>query len=104
MARREETLEESESLSINQDSSDTAGVGDNEDQANAEQELTHRLKMSSRTSNLLRKIDKELEKMENGTYGYSIISGEEIGLKRMIARPLATMTIEEQEEMEQKES
>ena len=38
--------------------------------------------------------------METGEYGYSVISGEEIGLKRMMARPLATLTIEEQEEYE----
>jgi DnaK suppressor protein len=40
--------------------------------------------------------------MDEGTYGYSVVSGEEIGLRRMMARPLATMTIEEQEEYEQR--
>ena len=60
------------------------------------------LRMSERTSNLLEKINAALERIEKGTYGYSVISGEEIGLQRMLARPLATMTIEEQEEHEQK--
>lgn len=40
--------------------------------------------------------------MENGTYGYSVVSGEEIGISRMLARPLATMTVDEQEEYEKR--
>jgi len=38
--------------------------------------------------------------MEHGDFGYSVVSGDEIGIQRMMARPLATMTIEEQEEHE----
>ena len=60
------------------------------------------LRMSQRDNNLLRKIDAALARMDEGTYGYSVVSGEEIGLRRMMARPLATMTIEEQEEYEQR--
>ena len=60
------------------------------------------LRMSERDNNLLKKINAALERLENGTYGYSIISGEEIGLSRMLARPLATMTVEEQEEYEKR--
>ena len=60
------------------------------------------LRMSERTTNLLQKIDAALERIENGKYGYSVISGDEIGLQRLMARPLATMTVEEQEEYEQK--
>ena len=59
------------------------------------------LRMSERADNLLRKINAALDRIENKTYGYSVISGEEIGLQRMMARPLATMTTEEQEEYEQ---
>ncbi len=81
--------------------SENAGVGDEQDQASAEQEITMNLRMSERTDNLLRKINAAIERIENGTYGYSVISGDEIGLQRMLARPLATMTIEEQEEYEQ---
>jgi len=50
----------------------------------------------------LRKINAALDRIENGTYGYSVVSGDEIGLNRMMARPLATMTVEEQEEYEQR--
>ena len=81
---------------------ETAGVGDEQDQASAEQEITMNLRMSERTTNLLQKINAALERIENGKYGYSVISGDEIGLQRLLARPLATMTVEEQEEYEQK--
>lgn len=81
--------------------SESAGVGDEQDQASAEQEITLNLRMSERVDNLLRKINAALDRIENGTYGYSVISGDEIGLQRMMARPLATMTTDEQEEYEQ---
>ncbi len=81
---------------------ETAGVGDEQDQAAAEQEITMNLRMSERNTNLLQKINAALERIENGTFGYSVISGDEIGLQRMLARPLATMTVEEQEEYEQR--
>ena len=81
---------------------ESAGVGDEQDQASAEQEITMNLRMSERNANLLQKINAALDRIENGTYGYSVISGDEIGLQRMLARPLATMTIEEQEEYEQR--
>ena len=79
------------------------GVGDDQDQATFEQEITMNLRMSERNGNLLKKIDAALERIENGTFGYSDISGEEIGLQRLMARPLATKTIEEQEEIEKNE-
>ena len=60
------------------------------------------LRISERNSNLLQKINAALERIDKGTFGYSVISGEEIGLQRMMARPLATMTIEEQEEYEKR--
>lgn len=81
---------------------DAGGVGDDSDNAVLEQEMTMNLRMSQRDNNLMRKIDSALERLENGTFGYSIVSGEEIGLQRMLARPLATMTTEEQEEYEQR--
>ncbi|MGN0917383.1 MAG: TraR/DksA family transcriptional regulator [Candidatus Enterousia sp.] len=81
---------------------DAAGVGDDSDNAVFEQEITMNLRMSQRDNNLMRKIDGALERLENGTFGYSVVSGDEIGLQRMLARPLATMTIEEQEEYEKR--
>ena len=104
MNQREELLSDRDDV-LNDvrmaEKSENAGVGDEQDQASAEQEITMNLRMSERTDNLLRKIDAAIERIEKGTYGYSVISGNEIGLQRLLARPLATMTIEEQEEYEQ---
>ena len=79
---------------------ENAGVGDESDTASYNQDITMDLRISERNNKLLQKINAALARMEKGEYGYSVISGDEIGLKRMIARPLATMTIEEQEEYE----
>ena len=79
---------------------ENAGVGDESDNASYNQDITMDLRISERNNKLLQKINAALARMEKGEYGYSVISGDEIGLKRMIARPLATMTIEEQEEYE----
>lgn len=84
------------------DKTETAGVGDDSDNATYEQEITMNLRMSERDNNLLKKINAALARLEEDTYGYSVVSGEEIGLQRMLARPLATMTVEEQEEYEQR--
>ncbi len=78
-------------------------TGDDLDIAVAEQENTMTLRTAERANNLLTKINAALDRIENGTFGYSVISGDEIGLSRMLARPLATMTIEEQEEHEKRE-
>lgn len=85
------------------DKTENAGVGDEQDQTTFEQEIAMDLRMSERNANLLKKIDAALERIENGTFGYSVISGDEIGLQRLLARPLATKTIEEQEEIEKNE-
>ena len=82
------------------DKTEAEGVGDDSDNATFEQEVTMNLRMADRDNNLLRKINAALDRLENGTFGYSVVSGDEIGLSRMIARPLATMTVDEQEEYE----
>ncbi|MCL2017762.1 MAG: RNA polymerase-binding protein DksA [Alphaproteobacteria bacterium] len=81
----------------------SAGVGDDADSSNFDIEADIQLRLHERSFNLLKKIDLALERMEKGTFGYSVISGEEIGIRRMLARPLATLTLEEQEEVEKKE-
>lgn len=105
IAQKEELIQESDSvLSAVRlaEKTDTAGVGDESDNSNLEQEIAMNLRMSERQNNLLKKINNALVQLENDTFGYSVISGEEIGIKRMLARPLATVTIEEQEELEKK--
>ena len=104
-AQKEELLHDTDStLSAVRiaEKTDTEGVGDESDSATFEQAITMNLRMSERDNNLLKKINAALERIENGSYGYSVVSGEEIGLSRMLARPLATMTVEEQEEYEKR--
>lgn len=84
----------------NADSNENTEVGDETDKAFQEQALTMNLRMSERDTKLLKKINAALDRLENGTFGYSVISGDEIGISRLLARPLATMTTEEQEEYE----
>ena len=79
---------------------ESVGVGDESDNATYNQDITMDLRISERNNKLLQKINAALDRMAKGEYGYSVISGEEIGIKRMMARPLATMTVEEQEEYE----
>ena len=82
----------------------TVGAGDESDSASYNQDITMDLRISERNNKLLQKINAALDRIENGTFGYSVVSGDEIGLQRMIARPLATMTIEEQEEYENRKN
>ena len=79
---------------------EAAGVGDESDNASYNQDITMDLRISERNNKLLQKINAALDRIANGTFGFSVVSGDEIGLQRMLARPLATMTIEEQEEYE----
>ena len=79
---------------------ESVGVGDETDNASYNQDITMDLRISERNNKLLQKINAALDRIENGTYGFSVVSGDEIGLRRMLARPLATMTVEEQEEYE----
>ncbi len=103
--QKEELIQDSESV-LNAvkmaEKNDTAGVGDDLDNSTAETEIQMNLKLSERQNNLLKKINFALDQLDKGTYGYSVISGEEIGIARMLARPLANMTVEEQEELEKR--
>lgn len=102
-AQREELLSERDDV-LNAvrlaEKTETVGVGDEADNATYNQDITMDLRISERNNKLLQKINAALDRIANGTYGYSVISGDEIGIMRMVARPLATMTIEEQEEYE----
>ena len=105
LSAQKQELESSSAAMLNSvrmaDKSDSAVVGDETDNASMEQEITSNLRMQQRDNNLLRKINDALDRLDKGTFGYSIISGDEIGIQRLVARPLATMTVEEQEEYEQ---
>ena len=102
-AQREELINERDSV-LNAvrlaDKTEAVGVGDDSDNATYNQDITMDLRMSDRSNKLLQKINAALDRIANGSYGFSVVSGEEIGIRRLMARPLATMTIEEQEEYE----
>lgn len=86
---------------INIDNMD--GANDEGDNSSTTQQAETNMKMLDRDKNLLIRIDNALERLEQGTYGYSVISGDEIGIKRMMASPFTTLTIEEKEEQDSKE-
>jgi len=73
------------------------------DQATSQTEKTVEMRTINRQIKLLTKIDKAIKKISEDTYGYCEETGEPIGLKRLIARPIATLTIEAQEKHEKNE-
>ena len=73
------------------------------DQASSQTEKTVEMRTLNRQRKLLSKIDKAIKKIHNNTYGYCEETGEPIGVKRLIARPIATLSIEAQEKHEKNE-
>jgi len=73
------------------------------DQASSQTEKTVEMRTLNRLIKLLSKIDKAIKKINDNTYGYCEETGEPIGLKRLIARPIATLSIEAQEKHEKNE-
>ena len=73
------------------------------DQASSQTEKTVEMRTLNRQIKLLSKIDKAIKKIDNDTYGYCEETGDPIGLKRLIARPIATLSIEAQEKHEKNE-
>ena len=73
------------------------------DQASSQTEKNVEMRTVNRQIKLLSKIDKAIKRINNKTYGYCEETGEPIGLKRLIARPIATLSIEAQEKHEKHE-
>lgn len=73
------------------------------DRATLETDTALELRTRDRYRKLINKIDAALGRIEKGDYGYCDVSGEPIGVKRLEARPIATMTIAAQEMHERKE-
>lgn len=73
------------------------------DRASSETDWSIELRARDRQRKLIAKIDAALNKLENGEYGYCEVTGEPISLKRLDARPIATMTLEAQEMHEKME-
>lgn len=73
------------------------------DRASVETDRALELRTRDRARKLIAKIDQALARMESGTYGYCEETGEPIGVKRLDARPIATLSIEAQERHERME-
>jgi DnaK suppressor protein len=99
---REELLVESQET-INNLKEENWREPDLSDRASLETEAGVELRTRNRYLKLIGKIDSALKRIEDGTYGYCEETGEPIGIKRLEARPIATMTIEAQERHERME-
>ena len=84
-------------------SDDNASSADIVDQATSYSGKTVEMRTVNRNKKLISKIDESLKKIDEGTYGFCEETGEEIGLKRLIARPIAYLTVEAQEKHEKQE-
>ena len=73
------------------------------DRASSETDWGIELRTRDRQSKLIAKIDSALRRIDAGEYGYCEKTGDPIGLRRLIARPVATMTVEAQEAHERRE-
>jgi DnaK suppressor protein len=99
---REEILQSTkETLQHLQD--DSSQHADIADRATSETERALELRARDRQRKLIAKIDAALERIEDGTYGYCEETGEPISLKRLDARPIATLSVEAQERHERRE-
>ena len=73
------------------------------DRASSETDWGIELRTRDRQRKLIAKIDSALRRIDKGEYGYCEVTGDPIGLKRLTARPIATMTVEAQEAHERRE-
>ena len=84
-------------------SDDNISSADMVDQASSYTDKSVEMKALSRSRKLIEKIDAAIRRIKDGTYGYCEETSEPIGLKRLMARPIATLSIEAQESHERDE-
>jgi len=102
MAWRDELLDESRgTVAVLQ--GDTRNIPDVADRASEETDRALELRTRDRQRKLISKIDSALRRIEEGEYGYCEKTGDPISLKRLDARPIATMSLEAQERHERRE-
>ena len=82
---------------------DASNFADPADRATQEEEFGLELRTRDRERKLIRKINAALLRIDEGTYGYCEETGEEIGIQRLEARPVATLCLEAQERHEMRE-
>ena len=102
VAWKEDILRESRETIQNLQSEPTPNA-DLADRASSETDRAIELRARDRQRKLIAKIDAALQRIEEGTYGYCEETGEPIALKRLDARPIATLSIEAQERHERRE-
>ena len=84
-------------------SKDSSKLSDPNDAATQEEEFRLELRTRDRERKLISKIDQALHRIDDGSYGFCEDTGEAIGIKRLEARPIATLSIEAQERHEKLE-
>ena len=82
---------------------DSSKLSDPNDAATQEEEFRLELRTRDRERKLISKIDQALQRIDDGSYGYCEETGDPIGIKRLEARPIATLCIEAQERHERLE-
>jgi len=99
IAWRENLLNESEKT-LNKLKEDKERDIEAVDQGTNESATAFELRTRDRYRKLIKKIERALERISNGTYGYCEETEEEIGIRRLLARPIATLSLEAQERHE----
>ena len=100
---RYELLKESTQTLINLQKDENTAKPDITDRASEEIERSFELRTRDRERKLINKIDSAIRRIEDGSYGYCEDTGEPIGIKRLEARPIATLSLEAQEMHEKNE-
>ena len=100
---KNELLKESSLTLANLQKEESSAKPDVTDRASDEIERSFELRTRDRERKLLNKIDSAIKKIDDGNYGYCEETGEPINLKRLEARPVATLSLEAQEMHEKKE-
>jgi DnaK suppressor protein len=100
---RDELMQEAQETLNNLRDDSYKEVGDEADRASRESDHSLELRTRDRYRKLIRKIEQALERVEDGSYGYCEDTGEPIGVARLEARPIATLTVDAQERREMKE-
>jgi DnaK suppressor protein len=98
-----EDLIEGSKVTISGLQNNTRNIPDITDRASEETDRALELRARDRQRKLVSKIDAALRRIDEGEYGYCEVTGAPISLKRLDARPIATMTLEAQEKHERRE-
>ena len=102
LAWRSDIIQETKET-LNNLQKEVVNFSDLADRASSETDRSLELRARDRQRKLISKIDEALLRIEEGAYGYCEDTGESIGLKRLVARPIATLSIDSQERHERKE-